>query len=151
MNRQNLESEVELNDCAFYSFSSFLRPEKELQKQLKALLDPILVEFESFSQTCPLAAPYMALWNALRTPYHTERPKEFALKIQSMNSCHSLSLDIDFSFLDIKESAKTLKLQGLDKMCDWWSDRLQASAKTETLKDNEKVEDLLWQLFNTGA
>lgn len=113
---------------------NFLRPEKELQKQLKALLDPILVEFESFSQTCPLAAPYMALWNALRTPYHTERPKEFALKIQN-----------------IKESAKTLKLQGLDKMCDWWSDRLQASAKTETLKDNEKVEDLLWQLFNTGA
>jgi hypothetical protein len=96
----------------------------------------------------------MSLWNVLRTPYHSERPKEFALKIQSMLLKYIIPFLFTFFLLvsfshpeDIKESAKTLKLLGLDRMCDWWVDRLQSGK--DSPKETEK-EDLLWQLFNSS-
>jgi hypothetical protein len=43
-------------------------------RQLRVLLDSVLVEFEDFSKYCPIAVPYMNLFNSLKSVTEGETP-----------------------------------------------------------------------------
>lgn len=133
------------NNTNFSHYQRLLSP-GDLIRQLKSLLDSILMEFEEFSHTCPIAVPYMALWNALRSAI--DSPAEVPTKLQSMHNFFTnlVCVNIFSLFLEVRESGNRLGLTGLNKMCDWWAERIQERSSSNVSDIDE--EEILWSLFN---